>query len=710
MQQASTSTCRFTALRAPARLSVLLVAVASTSCAINPYVMPVRPPPLSSSNDSFDPQMQRALGLVDQQFDLYEGKVREEYDRQRQVAGSLLFIGAAVLGAAVGSAHRDVILGGALSGALVYQLGSWNTSRARPEIYVEGMKAMACAKGVVAPLRVSDSYLKKVEKQAAETSQARDLASRSFGEVKRWLTFVVAQQPIGQKSAIVVDAEAALAAFPAVRSQVSETAGRATALRQNVGAAGLRLEARVDDIKQLITRALNGTISDLSTLKGAIADLNGLTSVFAPGLKTDTAVRARIDAINARVAPPVEVNTESGPIDEDLPASRRSVNPVAELSRALGKLAGNTSLMASRADELAHLMEEPGKVQPLQLKKDLDGCGIDVTKGGFRIENGTLLFQAGVQRTSYVPLSGGTTPYRFALLDAPLPKGFDVSMPPGEGSVAVIAGSQVETGASFRIRVYDSTGTGGIVTVTVDGPPPSGGGGTERGALREPVVYPAPLPCQGQQGRSSLQICMVQHAVGTAVDGAFGVDSCSRFRTHALTQRFNGLLNDSALAAITTSMGLPDKPSDAQIAAALAQRGVQKCKAVALTAAAVNPRPTAPTTAAVNPQNAAPVIVTVNPQPVAPAAAASPALTASAVACKPKAANQVCAVDGAQCDFECKLSKDQFKTMVTALELNPAPVRFDEATREALVRYQKKKALKVQSGQLTTETAAQLIP
>lgn len=668
-------------------MRTLLLAAASVlaaGCATNPYVAPVRPPPLPSRSDTFEPQMQRALFLVDQQYDLYEAKIREEYDRQQGVSGALLVIGTAVLGAAAGNAHRDAILAGALTGALVYQLGSWNSSRARPEIYVEGMKAMACVKAAVAPLNVSNSYLLQVQNQAVGTAAASDLAGRSFGEVKRWLSLVAAQQPAGQKPVIVADAEAALTAFPAVQSQVSETIGRAKALQQSVGAAGQRLEARLDDIKQLITKALNGTISDLSALKGAIADLSGLTAVFAPGLKIDTAVRTKIDTINAKIAPSTKVNTESGAIDDEQPAPprQRSVDPVAELAHALGKLAGNTRLMASRADVLSKLIEEPAKVES---KKGLDGCGVDTAIGAFRVDRSTLTFMAGKARTSFVTLTGGTKPYSAEPLDLPKPKGFDVSIPPGSALLAVVADSETEAGAMFQIRVSDSTGANAIVTVTVEAKSGTGGNvgtgqpgtGGQGGNVSTLGATGTKFTCQGQQGRSALQVCLVQQVTGAAVDGAFGTDSCSRFRSHPLTQSFKGLLNDQAMAAITGSVGLPDKPTDAQIGATLAQRGVHSCKGVALAAAV----------------------------PGAGAVA-----TTLAAACVPIAPGQHCEVDGAQCDLECRVSKDQFKTLANALSLKPPPDRFDVTMREALGRFQKQRSLNVQTGQLTKETAALLIP
>lgn len=231
-------------------------------------------------------------------------------------------------------------------------LGSWNTSQGRPGIYVEGMKAVSCAKLAISPLRIGADQLEIIRQRAQATADASAKASRSAGEVTRWLSIAASRDPAGQPSALVTAAGSELGALSKTLDKANEVLTRAASLEQRVGGAGALLETHIDEIRRLVDSALTGTLSDLSALPKVIGSLSDYSNIFAPGLNLSTTMANKVDASKAIKGGDVDVTAESGAIDGDAAPLAKALDPVARLAFSLGKLRANASILARSVSQL----------------------------------------------------------------------------------------------------------------------------------------------------------------------------------------------------------------------------------------------------------------------------------------------------------------------------------------------------------------------
>jgi hypothetical protein len=649
--------------------------MAVSGCAINPYIANPRPPrPDVGSPTETTASLARALAYADNTFDAYDAKLAEEFTRQQLVSGSLLTLGAVTLGLAAGHAHRDAYLTTALTGGLVYQLGTWNSNKDRLGIYVEGMKAIACAKSAVAPLVVGATTLESVQAREKEVlSQVRKVSSAA-GRVVRWLSIVGSTHPEGATSQLEKAAQDELAQQASALKRANDALSRASGLRVRVDGAGNQLNAHIDQIRRAISLALNGTLSDLAQLRGVIQSLSDYASIFAEGLDLRGAAKNEVAAANKSIAPQ-EVTQQSG-ADPTAGEVRQKVlvDPVGALADSLGRLRAERQVLAAEVSILN------GAVEPkslAKLKTELSSCGVDPSKlnSALNVDRAAVSFESGTAGTSLVTISGGTLPYSASLIDLPA-KGISVSAPAGGSIVVITAGTDTEPGKSYVVNVGDSAGLIAAITISVNGKQSGGTGGAsggESGAANAAAKNKSAQAavCEGQQARSPEEICLLQAAVKVPVTGKFDAKTCKAFRSAPLTQRFTGLVDTTAINAIEVDMKLSPGASADAIRTALANQGVQSCNGIALVKTAA----------------------------VAPSATG---------ACPAPDASKGCNIEGARCAFECTLSKGEVGVLRRKLSLSPTPERFDEPLRTALGRFQASNKLQNQRGEYTEESARAL--
>ena len=516
--------------------------LALAACASNPYIERTRPgPELKPGNLDY------AIAYADASYDAYESKLGEEFRRQQALSTGLLGIGAAVLGAGIGSAHRDVLVGLSLTGGVAYQLGSWNSNQGRLGIYLEGMKALSCAKMAVAPLRLSKDSVKAMEKAREHSIQAIDGVASAAG--------LTAQALASSSNADLSQAaRAELAELKPQLDQANALLGLAAGMAQRVDGAGAMLETKVDQIRALIDGALNNTLAQLSALPQLIGSISSYANVFAPGLKLDAMFASRISAINAAPAPGTA-------LAQSAQGTTGALAPPADLGAALGQLRAARIRLASSTAQLAGATDRP----VAQAVQDLKGCGVDDAKLGhaLALDRSMLSFVAGEAGTAVVSISGGTKPYSVSLLDAPA-KGLTVMAPAGGAVVTVVADASTVAGKSYLIRVEDSTHASVLLTVQIQA-----AAGGDAGAQS------ASASCAGIEKLSRPEACLLQSVLGVTVDGAAGTNTCA-----AMKKNFPSAGGWSAVQpAVAKQKGLSAWPTDANtIYQHLSQGEVDACK------------------------------------------------------------------------------------------------------------------------------------
>jgi hypothetical protein len=621
----------------------LLGVAALAGCAINPYADDVAPkrPELGANATRMD----IAQRYADDLRRAYAKKQSDEFERERNLSGGLITLAGAGLLAAAGKAHRDVLMTMAVGGGVAYQLGTWNTSRSRLDIYDEGKKAVTCAKAAVAPLNHSAASLAAVERFANETRQSINNASRVAEKLRGWRD---AQPGAGTT---VAQVSSLLKKFDVAQQQASGVVDAAYALPTHVEQAGTQLELQLDRINDQVTAALNNTLADLRNLPQAINGLASLSAgMFQPGLQIGDFVTAGVNKANRAL------NTDE--------VGKREPPPPPEYDQ----LDALMQTMVAKADKLAGMVVT---VTPDDLKASLTGCGVDPAKIAHKLQLRTdsITLHPGDSQT--VGITGGTLPYSVEP-SGTLANGLTVARQP-PAAVSITAAASAATGKSYQVAVRDAANAEASLTVRVEAAAATTAGNDTPPPAPGAEVRSLAADCILGKQLSREQVCLIQDRVGATVNGTFDAQTCKLMRQQLHQSR----VNDEAIAkaARLTDPKLSSKPTTAQLRDYLRSKDLLGACGIAETSAA------APAPLAAN---------EVRP------------------GCVEIAAARQCRTPGAQCEFECDKSPDQVAAISKALNLQPPTHAFDRSLRDALAAFQKKNGLANTAGDYTQATAQAL--
>jgi len=659
---------------------LVISTMAISGCASNPYITDPRPSysemngascrsgPACAASGSIE----YAWRYADNTYESYEAKLSQEFSRQQFLSGGLLTLGAAIIGMAVGHANNYWMAGTALTAGTIYQLGTWNSSKDRLGIYIEGMKAVSCAQSAVEPLRIGAGGIANIQNDEARVREDIEHAAKAAGKVMTWLA-IVGDQNRQNPSSLERKAESELASMGVLFKKGNDAISHAARLEQGVQEAGGLLENTLKDIRTSVDAALNGTLADLSNLPKFISNLSASASMFAPGLDLDSVFKGAVAATNvaSKKGGLLMGSPESGsPLDA---VREAPIDPVLKLAGALGDLSSRHTLLAASISRLKGTL---GKAAPSQsrVRNSLAGCGIDLEKLnlGLHLDRSAVAFKAGIAGISMVTLSGGTLPYAASFVDLPAPKGISFSL--SREVLMVSATGDTEVGNSTQVKVADSAGSTAFLTISVEDKTASATTGTTNkstSAKKESSSLDA--VCIGQQNRSAEELCLIQSVIGVKVTGWFKEQSCRAFLSNPLTQKFGGRINDDGtMEAVYGAAGFASAPDSKQIRAKLSERGVKLCRGQPTGSEAGNA--------------------------TLPAAGAAAATVLS----------RTCEVEGSRTDFECRQSKSDVRELRRELGVSPTPEKFDVDLRNALSRFQETEKLDQRKGDYTQETAIRL--
>jgi hypothetical protein len=650
---------------------LVISAMAISGCASNPYITDPRPSysemnganSRSGSACAASGSIEYAWRYADNTYESYEAKLSQEFARQQLLSGGLLTLGASIIAMAVGHANNYWMAGAALTAGTVYQLGTWNSSKDRLGIYIEGMKAVSCAQSAVEPLRIGVSGIANIQNDEARVREDIEHAAKAAGKVMTWLA-IVGDQSKQNPSNLERKAESELASMGILFKKGNDAISHAASLERGVQEACGLLENTVRDIRTSVDAAINGTLADLANLPKFINGLSASVNVFAPGLDLDSVFKGAVAATNvaSKKGGMLMGSPESG---HSLNADREApVDPVIKLAGALGELSSRHTLLAASISRLKGTL---GKAAPSQsrIRNSLAGCG----NLGLQLDRSAMAFKAGIAGISMVTLSGGALPYAASFVDLPAPKGISFSL---SGAVLVVSATgDTEAGNSIQVKVEDSARATAFLTISVEdktSSPTTGTTNKSSSVKKEPSSLDA--VCIGHQSRSAEELCLIQSVIGVKVTGWFKEKSCQAFLSNPLTQKFGGRINDSSMAAVYGAAGFSDAPDTQQIRAKLSERGVKICRGQPTGNEAGN--------------------------------ATLPAIGAAAALSRP------CEVEGSRTDFECRQSKAAVRELRRELGVSPTPEKFDDDLRNALARFQETEKLDQRKGDYTEETAMRL--
>lgn len=669
----------------------LVLALLLAGCAGLPYIENTRPRSIADKTDALSRNtLEYALEYADDTYDAYGQKLVEEFQRQQAVSTGLLGLAAGLFAAGTYGADVDVLLGGAIGGGLIYQLGTWNSNKDRLHIYMEGRRAMTCAKDAIVPVALSPGQIQLVRLSAQDTFKAHDAASDAAATTTAMLAIASTRLP--GKPALLESAESELAEIDGIFERAHRAIQRSAALERKANDAPAYLVGQIDRIRTDIDDALRGTLSDLSALREHIGAISAFANQFSPLGAAGNTFRNDLEGAGAarNEGTGIVTNAESGLLSEMLrkdgfaPKAVGDVDIQFYLADALGDLRGRRQDLIARTAHLEGLLD-PADLDTI--KQRLEPCRID-TSGLVRpitLDPDEVTIPPKKAGMKIVDIQGGTRPYHAAIRDFGA-AGIKVHIPVGSSELQIITSEQTVEGSVVRVRVSDATqrDAGGSASLLVRIAEAAAGGS-------EPVVQPtvtdAPThDCQvGSLTRD--EICLIQRVVGTAVDGKFGKNTCDAVKaawatTLGITPQDGlrvDLMNDALMNRFRTVAGLDPVKRGAGDAAIRA--GGWHCEG----------------SRTANDLGAA---------SSAPVSSEDTALTVN-----PNSCENATAADTLRSNRECLLTSDQIRAWSTVLRrkgfndaLDPANNVLGTEFRKAIVKLQQSRGLPHDDGRIDQKT------
>ena len=512
----------WTGLAHPLVPLILIILFMATGCAINPYPTDSRPSHRDSDMDSRAEAgtIAYAHRYADRTYEEYRRKLSAEFERQQLLSNSLISIGAATLGVAAFRGSRDAIVATALAGGTGYALGTWDTSKPRSYIYVEGMQALSCAKSAIRPLTFSEgreSELENLKNLRKQLQSSIVQVASAVSKVSGYLA-VVQTDPKDQNTELVRTAEQELVDVQPLLSRATEAYVKSQSLTAAVGGAGESLEVTVDRIRAEVTGAIEGTRADLASLPKLISNLSNYADVFAPGVDLAAILSGRLtpsdqedDSIDRVDEATGKTQSSRERRDGEPKETDKMTDPRFLLAKAIGELRGAVVLLGTYSAQLIGWVDQ---VKSDQVEATLDGCGIDAKALGrsLSLSRSVVILPPNETRRANISIKGGTLPYSHALETEPAP-GINVST--RGDTISVFATEQTVPGKAYRVEVRDAAGATATLTIRIH----------EKEDAKDEGEDPREAPADGTNGAANPQVLQRPH-------GLIGQDEVRLLATH----------------------------------------------------------------------------------------------------------------------------------------------------------------------------------
>jgi hypothetical protein len=450
-------------------------------CAINPVVSWDPPTRVGSQPTNLDFGRKYAASLRT----AYKHEIHKQVGTSTNLNSGLVVAGALALALAVGTAHRDALLGTALIGGTAYGLGGMNLSQQRLLILQAGVEAIDCANRAIIPLNMTTDEIAALESDLKTVLSAQTKLGDAAAAVRaKHVAYKKALGPVNSEISTEADELLRISDELISASNTAGSSGRLLLVR--AGQAGDQLVAAIDKIDGAVLKALLATLPDISSVPKVIAGLAGFATAIAPGAGVDTTIAARLatrsgtksDA-NSDDSDKVKIAAQA--LREDIEKLRAEINA---MRNSIGNVQARVAAYETAASSLETLRD----------------CGIGDISFPLKVSTDKLIFSLGINATKSFLISGGTRPYVVDLLDTPAP-GVTVKGPaPFESRAQVTVNKELKSGQTFSILIMDASNPTKSASVTIQTAEPSpvqsnpnlegsnkdnGGGSTAKNGLTE---------------------------------------------------------------------------------------------------------------------------------------------------------------------------------------------------------------------------------
>lgn len=481
-----------TSLRPIAALATLAML---SACASHPFVSweePIRP--------SSEPiPLASAFVYADRARQGYEQALIAEVQRRMQLSNGLIVLGAATLGLAAANYDRGQVLGAALVGGTAYTLGTWNASDPREQVYLEGAKAMICAKDAMLPLSAGAAQVSAFRQHVNALGQQIRQVNANLGTLEALLP------ASGADGDLVEAARSEATAARALLQTARQAQGAGDLLQTQRGHAGEKLVSAIQSIRNLVDNALKKTLPNLGALPDVIRGLAKQASIFVPG--AGDVLAGGLAAVTRPAAGAEGIPEARGA--EVLPKAVTSEN--AALRNALADLKRSNLQLASDMSRVNAEVEAVNAARPLAALKS---CGVEADTD-IQVSPSQVRLTEKDTGTRRIRVSGGKMPYVARLLDTPA--AIEVHSPfTGDSTVEIVGTDKTVAGTIYTVYIEDAAGNSKTVSVIIAAKA-AAGDNSNRGAADAAVA---------STSRAKEDITAMQQSVCAPVTGVF--DSATR--------------------------------------------------------------------------------------------------------------------------------------------------------------------------------------
>lgn len=425
-------------------LAIAVAGVMAAGCA-TPYIdkMPV---PTASGSPFAD-----ALALCEDYHAQYRTKVIEIGNGDRLLSNVVLGGGLVGLGLSAARAHSSAIAGTALGTGALYGFGLFNADPRRAQVYIEGMKALECAKEAVIPL--NDTAIKEV-------TDARRRAEGPQSDLERVATSLRAKSGAASDPGAV----AALAAADLALKSHSDTAAKAMALQRASERAGLDLRSATFAIDRAVVDAIRASEPKLKDVPAVVAQLPDLAGLFQPAPSGTAGDKTKDFTGN-------EVNSRYLWLDRQSLEEQKSKAAPPDLQAEIASVTANTARLNSATRDLAAAVNSIAESYNATAMKQCKVADVPAA-AAFTLSPTTIAFDEGKVDERLIKVSGATPPIIAKFIGDSV-SGFEAPIVDrATGIVRVKSKADLTaTPSSHQMSITDGTRVPQFITVTVSPKP-----------------------------------------------------------------------------------------------------------------------------------------------------------------------------------------------------------------------------------------------
>ncbi len=394
--------------------------------------------------------MEDAVAYADRAIGAYKRGMGDQATLNSMTGVVLIPIAANIIRLGIDGGHSTTITNLTAGAGAGYGVSTWLSNPTRSEIYVAGILAVNCAKEVMLPYYVSDTWMSEFSTALAElTTQGSTLTMQlaQLDALTSALERLTSANDFQVKEAkALADSVASLLAATAVTRQ------NGVVLKRRLELAGQALVYGVDRIAGEVDKALLSTVPSLTALPGVIASLSPAVDMFrqAPTLAvSDT--RTKVDTT-------VTIGAQSSVREKPVTKMARTalMNIVQEVRKTVTRLASAEGIVRAAVEDF----DQP--ISPSALAQ----CGVsadDIIKPLRVLPSNSIVMKVG--ETKSVFLTGGSGQY--AAIATGEVKGLTVSQPVPLGEAVRIVTTTETPPSKTNVLVKDVAGQTAIIELTI---------------------------------------------------------------------------------------------------------------------------------------------------------------------------------------------------------------------------------------------------